>query len=484
MSEPDRLNFCLENYHAVKKAQLRLNGMTVLCGMNGCGKSTLLRWLYYLLRGLSEYRNYAVESFIRERLSLFDAESEHHDLYTRLCNFALLTAKPRDSGATEQTVSLLQGLKHLSEEIDQSDSLDTILERCDKTCRACAESLTELLVNYLQTAGNDLRSERHRAAFAYRLKLSPAELTDEHQLRPAIRRSLEESEAGAYSRFGQELRVIKELVIKYGEKESFPEQMLLREMGVTLFGTPQKAAAPVTVKRVYYIDTPLQVGEMPSPQEGAIWRRHLAAALKAPDLLENDHLVKALSDYIAEVTGGRVQRVPRAELLESDEALKFKLPDGSLIDLNRAATGVKSFAYIERLLKTGSLDRHSVLLIDEPEAHLHPQWITKFAHLLLRLHQELGVCVVLSSHGPDLVQALHTLSDFKGMQESSAFYLAEPVAANQYIFEEQTDGIENIFSTFNLSYDELDRLTSTNNTYAAVDRMSASNDTYQEAICR
>ena len=45
--------FILEDYHAVKNADIILDGLTVLAGLNGCGKSTISRWLY----GFIKYSN-------------------------------------------------------------------------------------------------------------------------------------------------------------------------------------------------------------------------------------------------------------------------------------------------------------------------------------------------------------------------------------------------------------------------------------------
>ena len=39
----------IEQYHAIGKADIAINGITVLAGVNGAGKSTLARWLYYIV---------------------------------------------------------------------------------------------------------------------------------------------------------------------------------------------------------------------------------------------------------------------------------------------------------------------------------------------------------------------------------------------------------------------------------------------------
>ena len=39
----------VENFKAVKKADIALNGITVVSGINGCGKSSLSQLLFILL---------------------------------------------------------------------------------------------------------------------------------------------------------------------------------------------------------------------------------------------------------------------------------------------------------------------------------------------------------------------------------------------------------------------------------------------------
>ena len=61
---------------------------------------------------------------------------------------------------------------------------------------------------------------------------------------------------------------------------------------------------------------------------------------------------------------------------------------------------MKSFAYLFQLIKNGHLDDKTVLMIDEPEVHLHPQWVVVFARLLILIRKSLGVKIVLASHNP------------------------------------------------------------------------------------
>ena len=53
--------YTLSDYHAIKKADITIDGITVLAGENGCGKSTLSRWLYYLVNGAQQFEDLNIE---------------------------------------------------------------------------------------------------------------------------------------------------------------------------------------------------------------------------------------------------------------------------------------------------------------------------------------------------------------------------------------------------------------------------------------
>ena len=73
----------------------------------------------------------------------------------------------------------------------------------------------------------------------------------------------------------------------------------------------------------------------------------------------------------------------------------------------------------------GHLDEHTVLILDEPESHLHPEWINEFANILILLIKEIGMHVLLTTHSPNLLLALDVYSKEYEMKEQSHFYLAE-----------------------------------------------------------
>ena len=55
--------------------------------------------------------------------------------------------------------------------------------------------------------------------------------------------------------------------------------------------------------------------------------------------------------------------------------------DGDLKMVN-LSTGMKNFAILKRLLQNGNIDENGIIILDEPEIHLHPEWQLKFAEIL------------------------------------------------------------------------------------------------------
>ena len=53
------VNIKINNFRNIKRADIALNGITVVSGINGCGKSTISRLLYYILKNSIDYEDLA-----------------------------------------------------------------------------------------------------------------------------------------------------------------------------------------------------------------------------------------------------------------------------------------------------------------------------------------------------------------------------------------------------------------------------------------
>jgi len=135
----------------------------------------------------------------------------------------------------------------------------------------------------------------------------------------------------------------------------------------------------------------------------------------------------------------------------------FKRDDGKEFNLLEVATGVKSFSILQMLLNNDSLNENTLLILDEPEAHLHPQWIVEYGRFLVYLNKVIGVKLLVASHNPDMVSALKYITEKEGNPEKLNFYLAEQKSGTyQYDYKHLGTDIDAIFESYNKSYEKLD----------------------------
>jgi predicted ATPase len=109
------------------------------------------------------------------------------------------------------------------------------------------------------------------------------------------------------------------------------------------------------------------------------------------------------------------------------------------------ASGIKSFGIIQLLLQAGFVDNRSLLILDEPETHLHPKWQIEYARLLVELVKN-DIRVMVTSHSPYLIQALKVFSDKEGITENTHFYLASRKEKSPgCVIENVTDDLNRLF---------------------------------------
>ena len=127
---------------------------------------------------------------------------------------------------------------------------------------------------------------------------------------------------------------------------------------------------------------------------------------------------KLVVDLIGIIGGG---------LEEVDENLMFKEKfsddNSAFVELENLASGAKTMSVVIHALRNGSLRRNRMLVVDEPESNLHPDWQVKFAHVLVMLHKRLGTNVLLNTHSPYFLKAIEYYAEKEKVDGSTNFYL-------------------------------------------------------------
>ncbi|MDE6501030.1 MAG: AAA family ATPase [Ruminococcus sp.] len=120
----------------------------------------------------------------------------------------------------------------------------------------------------------------------------------------------------------------------------------------------------------------------------------------------------------------------------------------SNIEFRNLSTGLKSFALIERLLESGKLKSKDVLILDEPEIHLHPEWQLVYAEIIVLLQKEFDLTVLITTHSPYFLEAVDVYSKKYNREDILNYYLAEN-KPNEY------SSIEEVTGKLNLIYEKM-----------------------------
>ena len=395
------IKISVKDFRAIHCADIDLNGITVIAGVNGSGKSTLSKLLYTIFNKVKALDDVYWNAF---RLEIQPIEE--------VCQQIFDTLKP--SGLNYLFGIDVEGLRN---DVQKAISLLTDSYSQD-------EKIKRLLSIIKYNLGIDIKGKEDLNLIMDVFNEAVARYEDRKR-----NRSFEE--------LGNE--IASEL-----QDDDIIRKVSVSEYGYTFFG-PGVESVPLlhSVKFCTYIDTPKKL-EMPfSYSEWDYINSQKDAAY-------NQEISKYLSDNILK---------GEASYSEQWKTLIYQRNDGQTFDLSQSATGVQAFAFLQLLLKKGLINDRSLIIIDEPEAHLHPQWIVEYAKVLVELNKKTKARFFIATHSTDMVSALRYISEKEETLDRLSYYRAVPSDADAYTYDYQAMGtdIEPIFESFNKSYELIEK---------------------------
>jgi predicted ATPase len=131
---------------------------------------------------------------------------------------------------------------------------------------------------------------------------------------------------------------------------------------------------------------------------------------------------------------------------KSERTFVYTKHNEQKISSTSVATGIKSFAILQMLLKNKHITSQTILILDEPEVHLHPAWEILYAKILFNLCKS-GVLILLSTHSSYFTQAIQTYASDLNMEDMIRFYFGERVKDGEYLtkYSDVTNDLNPIF---------------------------------------
>lgn len=415
----------LSNYRAVQSAEIEIDGITVLAGENGTGKSTLSRWLYYVVKVLCGYEE------------LIDNKA--------LTDMAYIVRR------LERTDNMLDG-KNFNQFALYGDMNDvlysnlTISEKAEQLCLFVKQYISFINQKLLNHDVNDDWVRRLATLFDMEnVKITDNKIFVDSIYQKLISQINEIRDEALRKKEDRKPAIFKEIIPL--SLEDFGDGNVsvgFVEDGVELL-TKERFNPTLNINKVIYYKTYELLDYL---NRGSDFRDCLETPIDK--MTNQEELVYRL---ICKAIDGNVTIADEEGLMVfHTKQLHYKRNDGLDIPLRQAATGLISFSYLARLLENGYLRKGTLLIIDEPEAHLHPRWIVEYARILVLLQKMLDLKIVLSTHNPDMVAAIDAIARKEGVADNTKFYFAKPSkeVEYKYVFEKQ-DSIGNIFDSFNVA---------------------------------
>lgn len=420
-----KYTFKLSNYHAIEKAEIILDGITVLSGENGSGKSTISRWLYYLIRGTNEYEMFVEKEAISEIRSMLDS--------IRRASTILDFDNVIRSTQTRQVLSEIWNV-----------GIESYQDKFNSIVDSFVDSLFEEL-----SSRRSVNTALRRLSTIFQLELTKDDNVDSilnkisYQLRRDYQKTLLYTIEQKKKRDTPSLTKFIRNIASPGD--GWPNELSLDEDQLPLINK-REFREPVMLNRAIYYGTQRTINSLDYDSE-------LDKMLRRP-LSGMPNMLGAIRMRIQSVINGTITYEDETSLLMDEPGLYYhRKTDNLRIPLKQAATGITSFAYLLQLLNNGYLQKDTLLIIDEPEAHLHPQWIVEFARLLVLLNKKIGMKVLVSSHNPDMVSAIQSISRKEGIIDTVHFYVAQKrnEENTRYIYKDLGAEIGEIFESFNIA---------------------------------
>jgi energy-coupling factor transporter ATP-binding protein EcfA2 len=443
------MELTLRNVGIIAEARIKLNGLTVVTGANNSGKTTVGRALYSLVSAVENLqRNALLDKLAYAQFTIDNLLSDFAYDWPTFFNKVEAVDTGRTPSVEEIGAYIDQVIVWVSE--TEKDSFEQGMK--PRVLSPRSKFLVEKLFQEFSRRRTDIVSNLKSLRNAI---LKDPELVEYANKR--IEKKVNAEFFGQIATLSTQTTGTPECVMSEGDKVFF--NVVFDNLSDKKRYHP--SASPFV--GAFFIDDGCIVDELTGKKDrddrgGRFSRyrsRYPSLAANSKDFLESfsvgghkDDLIRNLLSQQSTITGELAVEEQTAAvigIIRKAVAFGIEWKDGRFvssdlkIDLRNLAQGSKAFLIIKLLLENGVLRKDSVLVLDEPETRLHPEWQTLFAEVIVLLVKHLECVVLLTTHSPDFVIALDVASREQELCERTEFYISRKLENGLVTFDEVDD---------------------------------------------
>lgn len=427
----------LENIGKISHADIEIKGITVIAGENNTGKSTVGKVLFSVFESFHT-SNKGLRD-IRVRLLAQDLQvkfSEEFDGWYEIQykQFARKLIAMNKTGEVD--------LRYLSKEINNNitypfskingDEIDTSIKISDKFVK----EIKDLLDRYCYISDEKIYSSILQASFKSEFDSQICNLFNQKNEKSSIR-----------------LINTKDKYISIVLRNNIVEYI-------------SKTIASLVNEALYIDDPAVLDNSMIHFLFGSDFNRRIVQSHKRMlmrKLLKENHqnIESAFNDVLVnerlEKIIEKINQICEGSLFYN-ESNGFSYYENNLnikLHSNNLSAGLKTFAIIKTLLLNGSIKENDIIILDEPEVHLHPEWQILLAEIIVLLHDEFKIHVLLTTHSPYFLEAIEVYAQKYHVDDKCRYYLAENVGRSSEIID-VTDNTEKIYKKLARPFQDLE----------------------------
>ena len=425
------MRLTLENIAKVRKADVEINGITVIAGENNTGKSTVGKALYSVFNSLYHAEDQIKEERVKTISNLLDG------IYLRAKRDYINIGYANRNAIAEKLIENFQ---------EQPNQI---------------EYIKSLIVSFLRREfeeGAETLNDKEVDEIACKIK-EVLEVSNDEILKLVLVSKLN-------SEFNRQINNIY-----HDDKGTIYLTIRKEQTGIVISENfVKEVRKPISLQtEVVYLDDPFVLDESGSfiemnlsnlvkrtmledhrsdVREKLINRRKESTTID--EILINRKL-KRIYEKLDAICDGQI--IPREAY-----GFGYKRKDSNkILNIKNISTGLKTFVILKTLLLNGTLKENGTIILDEPEIHLHPQWQLLFAELIVLIQKEFNMHILLNTHSPYFLQAIEVYAAKYEIADKCKYYLAQ-LEGDMAVIIDVSDSTETIYKLLAKPFQDLENV--------------------------